>query len=307
MMADVALVLAQCDKALATITQREAIEVVTGEADDVADVQALECATSLLESALGIVARLSFGELAESMLKSETDLAGTPVEKIRMVKEQLQQLLDASGTNKKGDVVGVAGPTESEVISMEMTKEELVGTVASTVDQILGKRDQMRKAEKAAKKAKAEKAAADEQAEQDRIRKAAEDMLKELTPAAPEGGEGEIQKGAGEGEPTVADLLKRLEEQDRIIKGIADQPAGGGPFVGAAGGSGGAGIPNGGVGHPRGLTPDAFAAQRAEIQKGEQEGKDMTSARQELGRAILAGVYEARGYSTSPVQAGRHA
>jgi hypothetical protein len=311
-MAEVALVLAQCDKALAGITQREQIEVVAGEADDVADVEALNCATSLLESALGIVARLSFGEAAAALMKSEQDLPATAEGKIRFVKEQLEQLLRTGGTvNQEGSG---AAPTEKEgVISMEMTKEELAETVATTVDTLLEKRESARVA---AEKERLEKEAADK-TEEDRINAEVEARVKERLEkaeadkaAASTDTETEEQKTARlekEAADTAAASgkteLELLREQNTLLKSALESPAGGGPFVGA--GAGGAGSVAANLAHPRAAaSADKFSAQRSVIQKGEAEGRDMTTERQELGRTILATVYEARGYSGAPVVAG---
>jgi len=177
---------------------------------------------------------------------------------------------------------------------MDLSKEELV----DTIDQVLEKREQMKKAAKAEKKAKADKDAEDAASKLEEARalvKAAEETGGEVTEStAPEG---TLSKEEAD------ELRRRLDEQDALIKSIAEQPQNGGPLVGAAGG---AGIPSGAVTHPRGLSPDQFASQRAEIQKGEAEGRNMQQERMDLGRRILEGVYEARGYSTSPVQAGRH-
>lgn len=159
--------LASCCNAIDAIATREQIEAISGDAGDQSDAWDLQDASSALEYAMGVVARLAYSEQAEGgAAKSEADPHYQAVEKayrrLRASDEKALRGAHAALSNvlaehdrAKGAAAdaGQNEPTEGDKIQMELTKQELADTIAaSTQEAVKAALDAERKADKKARK-----------------------------------------------------------------------------------------------------------------------------------------------------------
>jgi len=173
----VASVLASCCNAIDAITTREQIEALGGDAGDQCDAWDLQDASSALEYAMGVVARLAYSEQAEAQ-KSEDDPHYQAVEKayrrLRSSDEKALRGAHAALSNvlaehdRAGSAAADAGQddsSEGDKIQMELTKSELAEAIVAGAQEVLkAQREQdeqtakeQRKAAKKAAKAEAKK------------------------------------------------------------------------------------------------------------------------------------------------------
>jgi hypothetical protein len=200
-LAQVAMVLASAGCAIDAIQQREAVEAASGQSSDYQDSWALGDAEQALEYALGIAARLAYGEAAaataagdatksvELVEKLGRKLSGTSESALRAARDHLTSVL-GDGGSKTASGAG-SNSNEGETIQMEVTKSDFVASVDEIVKARL-------KAEK-----KAEKKAAKE------AKKAAE-----LAAASSDETVDEAEKNANNGGDISAADIKPKSEQD---------------------------------------------------------------------------------------------
>jgi hypothetical protein len=221
-LADIATHLANCCDALDRIQQNAAIAAASGAPADQCDVWDLQDASSALDFAMGVAARLSFAEAADGTAAKEAQTS--PVEKLyRRLNVGDAKALQAAHDSLTS-VLGVitasdAGTTsdEGDMIQMELTKSEFV----ASVQEIL-KADQKR-AKKEAKKAA-------------RLAKDADTNPHDPHPpisAPPAGDNGKIDEELNglsdthvtkEGDEGVdGEAVKEtLDPKDEVLKGVAD-------------------------------------------------------------------------------------
>jgi hypothetical protein len=238
-LAQVAQCLAGCCNALDVMAQREAAEAAAGDPGDMEHSWDLEEASRALGYAMGVAARLSFSEAAESAMaeKAGRTISSANEVALRAAHDHIGAVLASGAKNKPADE---ADESEEQDIMATITKEELAESIASGLTTALDARE--------AAKAEAEKNSnpvtqGGDIAEAD-IKATAEADADDVT-AIPDGGKVDgqyINKGDGEavksGEPSLADvqaqvagITKSLGEANELLVKIAKRPRVGGPIL----------------------------------------------------------------------------
>jgi len=137
----VAECLAQCCNALDTMSERERQEGLSVDGSDMSNAWDLEEASSALEYAMGVAARLSFTEAVESetATKSAADtfvakvgrkLSGKNADALRAARDHLNAVIDGA---ENDDKASDAGSTEEQEMALTVTKDELGELVVKSV------------------------------------------------------------------------------------------------------------------------------------------------------------------------------
>lgn len=263
---------------------REQQEVDAGQADDVADVAALNDAIAAVEYACNIVARLAFREeTAAQMAKNSLT-----EESVGVLQEALSYMKGLSDNQPASD-----GGTIEEEWEMSLTKEDLADAVGGAVQTAL---------EAVFAKQAADAAAA--QAELDAKTQAIADAHAPREEAEPVA---KSEEEAPEAEaPDMAALVKGALDESLAplferVNALEGQPAAGGPLVGAAPAGGGLPAMRGqaNMAEP-GVTPK-IEDLRARVQKAVADGDTIAEQRyrKDLGKELLAMTWETRGYPRS--------
>jgi hypothetical protein len=150
----VAEMLAGCCNALDMMASREREESLVADPGDIENAWDLEEAQSALDYAMGVVARLSFSEAAQSEAAKNTSvvkvgrtLSGKNTDALRAARDHLNAVIDGAET-KAGD----AGTSEEDKIVTEVTKSELADAITTGV--VAGLKAERKAAKKARKEAK---------------------------------------------------------------------------------------------------------------------------------------------------------
>ncbi len=273
----VAQCLAGCCAALDSIRQRETVEAAAGDLGDMDDAWDLQEAGQALEYALGVAARLSYHEAAESNAAKNTDvvkvgrtLSGKNMTALEAAHKHLGTVIDGAKNSKAGD----GSTSEEDEIVTTVTKGELAEAIVAGVQTAL--KDQ-RDAEQAEKNANN----GGDISEADIKPTASADA--DDVDAIPGGGdvkpeyvnksEGESGSEDGSLSKMVADqleeLTKGLRSVEETVAKIAKRPRAGGPSL---------------DGQARGISPAAEGRMSDEAAKST-EDTEIETLEKQLGEA----------------------
>lgn len=212
--AQVAQVLAEACHALMALEQRELVEGVTGDEGDFADAAETAAAREALDYAIGVAARLSFHEMAESQAegaaKSGRIISSKNEQSLKAARDHLNTVLE--GVEKTDD----AGDGKEDMIVTDVTKQELAEMIAAA-------------SAEAVKTAMNTASNNNGEVDTDDIKPTGETDANDVT-AIPNGDDVKPEYVNKE-EASVAELAKSVADMHDTLQKIAKRPRQGGPSL----------------------------------------------------------------------------
>ncbi len=273
----VAQCLAGCCAALDSIRQRETVEAMAGDESDMDDAWDLQEAGQALEYALGVAARLSYHEAAESNAAKNTDvvkvgrtLSGKNMTALEAAHKHLGTVIDGAKNSKAGD----GSTSEEDEIVTTVTKGDLAEAIVAGVQTALKDQRDAEQAEKNANnggdisEADIKPTASADADDVDAIAGGGD-----VKPEYVNKSEGESGSEDGSLSKMVADqleeLTKGLRSVEETVAKIAKRPRAGGPSL---------------DGQARGISPAAEGRMSDEAAKST-EDTEIETLEKQLGEA----------------------